>query len=95
MSSQITMMGASSCSGWFCMTETTAVPRFETSAIMNPRLGRGGCTPIPRKLRIISLPAIAPMPNEAVTMMGPVTLGRMWENNSRGVETPTALAASM
>ena len=70
INSQTTIIGAKSCSGWFLRTDTLAAPLPVTSLIIIPKLGLGGCTPNPKKLKIISVPATAPKPKVAETIIG-------------------------
>ena len=51
---QITIIGASNCSGWFVRTETLAPPLPDTSESIAPKLGLGGWTPNPKNESITS-----------------------------------------
>ena len=68
--------------------------RMPSTDSIRPQDGAGGGTPSPRKLSEASTRIAPPRPAEATTIMGAVTLGRMWRSIMRQFEQPRAREAS-
>ena len=62
--------------------------------IIAPKLGCGGCTPMPSQVSMISVPATAPREKVMLTTMRFVTLGSRCRPSTRHSEAPIARAAS-
>ena len=65
------------------------------SNIIRPRLGTGGCTPMPIQLNTSSEPATPASPADMDTISGLSMLGRMCARSTRAVDAPVTSAASV